>query len=38
MGFRKPVHKGSSSRKFRKAVSKTHPKNVKNPSRGGFRL
>jgi len=35
---RRPVHKGKSARKFRKAVGKTHPKNLAKPGRGGFRL
>jgi len=36
--MRRPVNKARSAGKFRKAVSKTHPKNVMKPPRGGYRL
>lgn len=35
---RRPVNKRRSAGKFRGQVRKTHPKNLRSPGRGGYRL
>lgn len=35
---RSSVNKRQSARKFSRAVSRTHPKNLRMPMRGGYRL